>query len=207
MSYSIEYEKKAFVFDSISGEKNYLIYNTMADNNVSPRVPSPNFISYGWNYQAIKEICKLAGYCEGGMLKPKNRDCSPESYVKVWRKKIAEAKPFSEFRKEFPTAQFRVAVEKEQMKEFIDKKENEKSYEYEIINKFVSAGNAYMIQFIGNYLVEFQIRLENEKSFTKYFELEWVLKQKNLLYYHSMDEQMNGYIGKKIGNLKETLVC
>lgn len=116
MSYSIEYRRRVYYEeDGQSSERNYILLLEEGDNNVRDsdsgrRSRDWCFQAYGWNYSIIQDICKRAGYCEGGSLQPGGKWMSPENYLKRYRREIKNAKPFSEFIKEFHTREFVVTV-------------------------------------------------------------------------------------------------
>ena len=201
MSYSIEYQKKAYYFDAdpSSGlsEKNFFAYHLCADNNVEPRTPSPRLVEFGWNYSVIQEVCKLAGYCEGGTLKPKNRWTSPEAYIKAWRKVLAEAKPFCMFLSEFPQATLKLAVEPSKLDAFLFKNDPKEAYKRELIQKAIAEEKASTIQFCGNKIIEFRFLINSKESIEAYQSLRWALKDLDLIYYAGMSERFDGWPGVK----------
>jgi len=114
MSYTIEYNRKVYKEEATEENKNwetnYLVLIKQGDNNCyeanGQRVKSWDFISYGWNYSVIDEICRRAGACEGGCLKRAKGfrgtyNISPEDYLALYRDKIKKAKPITELLNDF----------------------------------------------------------------------------------------------------------
>ena len=92
MSYEIEYTKKAFKAHSDTyNDDVYFAFITTASNNVDPRTPRPMLVGIGMAWEIIQKVCVLASDCESGCLKPKNRRCSPESYIRRWREVLKTA--------------------------------------------------------------------------------------------------------------------
>lgn len=92
MSYEIEYTKKAYRAHSDTHNTDvFFAFCTIASNNVDPRIPRPFFIGIGHDWEIIQEVCQIAGDCESGCLKPHNRRCSPESYIRRWREVLRDA--------------------------------------------------------------------------------------------------------------------
>ena len=105
MSYTIQVNSAAFSLPEgsldlrgyVRHEKEFFWFVRIGDNNVSPFSPRWTFQKSGWNYEVVQEVCRQAGYCEGGMLKFGTRPESaqwitPEIYLADFREKAAAAK-------------------------------------------------------------------------------------------------------------------
>ena len=111
MSYTIEYNRAIYKDDKEwNGEFNYYLFIRQGDNNCyelnGQRVKNWEFITCGWAYNIIDEICKRAGSCEGGSLQRakgfRGSYCiTPEEYIALYRKEIKKAKPIKELFKDF----------------------------------------------------------------------------------------------------------
>lgn len=98
MSYEIEYSKRAFkAHDATYNDEVYFAFITTASNNVDPRVPSPMLIGTGMRWEIISKVCVMASSCESGCLKPNNRKCTPESYIRRWREVLKNAPSLEEY--------------------------------------------------------------------------------------------------------------
>ena len=97
MSYEIEHKKKVIVLEGRYSESDYFAMHEMASNNVRPRTWSWCFMGFGWKYSVIQEVCRVAGFCEGGSIVCYGKWITPENYIKSWRRAIKNAVPFEEF--------------------------------------------------------------------------------------------------------------
>ena len=97
MSYVIEKEKLVLHLpedlERPSNNPEYLAIAQRASNNIVPKDFGWEFIAYGKKHQVIQTICKPAGSCEGGGLKPNDKWTTPEEYIVQWREKIKYALP------------------------------------------------------------------------------------------------------------------
>jgi hypothetical protein len=105
MSHEIEYDRTCFVLPQGSTDftdmhgltkhprswNEYFLFIQQGCNNIHPRPRKWYLESYGANWTIIQRVCERAGSTEGGMLKPSNRDTTPENYLRRYRKVIAEA--------------------------------------------------------------------------------------------------------------------
>lgn len=83
MSYRIEYQYAAFPVDTTDGRR-FVIAVEGGDNNFyvgDRRSRSWAVCMLGSASQVLRAAVYYAGCCAGGSLKPKGRDCTPESYV------------------------------------------------------------------------------------------------------------------------------
>jgi hypothetical protein len=110
MSYTIEYNRKIYKEEDEKWEPNYTLLIKEGDNNVRDaktnlRVSNWELKGYGWNYEIIQEICKRAGYCEGGDLQRakgwNTENITPEEYLALYRKAIKQAKPIEKMFEDF----------------------------------------------------------------------------------------------------------
>lgn len=99
MSYRIEYQWAAF---RVAGaplslaEDRYIVAIEGGDNNVydtatNKRSRSWDACMVGTRAQTMRQAVYFAGACEGGSLKPRGRDCTPESYIRRIRRLLDEA--------------------------------------------------------------------------------------------------------------------
>lgn len=118
MSYEIEYSKRAFkAHDATYNDEVYFAFITTASNNVDPRVPSPMLIGIGMRWEIISKVCVMASSCESGCLKPNNRRCSPESYIRRWREVLKEAVPLENIR----GLRLKLTMKHDELKAYLDK--------------------------------------------------------------------------------------
>lgn len=127
MSYEIEYKRKAYIitndvkYGSVGNE--IIVFAQEGSNNVyevnwssgrQKRARSWHILSNGWEYSVIGDVCKRAGYCEGGSLTLSGRsNTTPEKYIKMYRNLLKNAKPLSEFFTDFNTKEFVINVKSE----------------------------------------------------------------------------------------------
>jgi len=108
MSYTIEYKRQALKmpkgtkiaegFGKIAHElweDEIFLFIKSGCNNVHPRPKTWHLHATGWNYSIIQTVCERAGSTEGGCIKMNGKDTTPENYIKLYRKVIAEAEIFS----------------------------------------------------------------------------------------------------------------
>ena len=110
MSHEIEYDRACFILPQGSTEfthmhglekhprpwNDYFLFIQQGCNNIHPRRRTWYLDSYGANWTIIQRVCERAGSTEGGMLKPGNRDTTPENYLKRYRSVIATAQPLTD---------------------------------------------------------------------------------------------------------------
>ncbi len=122
MSYEIEYQRIVFVKDPELplddwDNKLYAFVEQGSSNcyeaDTNRRSRSWSLIVAGAPYQIVREICSRAGYTEGGSLTLRGRRTSPESYLKLWRKCIANAVPVTELRQRTSITRARLVLHKE----------------------------------------------------------------------------------------------
>jgi len=104
MSHTIEYGRKAFYLPKGTNipegfgqsahelwENEIFLFIQSGCNNVYPRPRSWHLTASGWNYTVIREVCERAGSTEGGCIQFVSGWTTPENYIKMYRKVIAEA--------------------------------------------------------------------------------------------------------------------
>jgi hypothetical protein len=101
MSYRIEYQWASFVLDATVApglpEPRYVIAIEAGSNNLTEtdrlgrerRVRDWEIGMIGTKRQVLRQATRFASECEGGMLKPRGRSCSPESYIRRIRRLLA----------------------------------------------------------------------------------------------------------------------
>lgn len=99
MSYTIEYQWGAFRIaagEIGAAEDRYVVAIENGSNNCydhsgrnARRARSWSACMIGTAEQVLMQAVSFAGDCEGGMLKPGGRDCSPESYIRRIRRLLA----------------------------------------------------------------------------------------------------------------------
>ena len=146
MSYEIEYKREAYYLENEQNkfnEKDFIVFVQEGSNNCyeiswsgrQKRERSWKIIQKGWEYSIIQEICYRSGFCEGGSLKLNGRDVTPESYLKLYRKLLKSAKPFSEFNKDFLTKEFVINVKNnlsDYEKDLLKELENNKKFKKDV---------------------------------------------------------------------------
>ncbi|MES2331212.1 MAG: hypothetical protein V4539_16525 [Bacteroidota bacterium] len=108
MSYTIEYERKVFVLaegikvpagfgriEHARHQNDYFLFIKEGCNNIDPRPEEWTLSAWGWNYEIIAKVCARAAWTESGCLKMTNGNTTPEAYLKMYRKEIEDASPFS----------------------------------------------------------------------------------------------------------------
>ena len=136
MSYEIEYSKHAYYVTDQWNDRNYLAFVKLCCNNVSPRIPRPNYFRHGRGWEVIGEACRVGASVESGCWKPKNQWIKPEEYIGQWRTTLQRARPLSEFTAKYPCARFRIAVIKKKLEPYLEtkpEKDNDINY-YETCN-------------------------------------------------------------------------
>lgn len=117
MSYELEYKRESYFLEDgkYKDEKDFVVFVQEGSNNdydctTGKRSRTWHLVEHGWNYSVIQEICKRAGYCEGGGLTLRGKHTSPENYLRIYRKLLKNSKPFREFNKDFYLKQFTINV-------------------------------------------------------------------------------------------------
>jgi len=116
MSYEIEYSKHAFKAKDRYGNDVFFTYVMTCSNNVDPRTPRPFFVGIGQGWEIIRKVCVLAGECESGCIRPKNRGCSPESYIRRWREILRDAPSL-----ETTNLRLKLTMKHEELEHYLDK--------------------------------------------------------------------------------------
>lgn len=98
MSYEIIYQYKCFVESQPEihgGELKFVLAVEAGSNNCydhgNHRSRSWQVMALGNHDEVLRQILRWASSCEGGMLKPGNKDSTPEAFIKKVRKLLAEA--------------------------------------------------------------------------------------------------------------------
>ena len=192
MSYEIEYSKHAF-FVPPSIEKVFLTYVKTCSNNVDPRTPHPRLFKAGHAYEVIGEACRVGASVESGCWKPRNRWITPEVYIRSWRRKLTEARPFEEFVRENPCAQIDVAVRKDVFQTYKDTppaNPNPAGYRKNRINDLIiDVARHGLIEnehFFDQTLIVFKFSLRNYQDVVKAVELTGLLKEEELLFWQAL---------------------
>ena len=120
MSYEIEYQKKAYKAQNSYGDEVYFTFIMTSSNNIDPRTPRPMFFANGQGYEIIQQACKFAARCESGILKPNNRDCSPESYIRRWRQVLKDATPLEQFASNNPFFGLKLTMNKDVLRTYLE---------------------------------------------------------------------------------------
>jgi len=179
MSYTIEYDRVCFAEPEATegmatGQKNLYLFIQDGCNNVTPRFGNWRLASHGWNYCVIGEVCKRAGDTEGGMIKPNNRNTSPESYLKMYRKVIADAIPLTKenLQQRMGLSGFRLSyIEKPTL-------DNASKYIKEKFEKLVAAGWRRSTEWSNKYYV-YSRPFVTMDDFTAFIDSTWAVSQVN----------------------------
>ena len=82
----------------------FLVAELGGDNNVrcartGKRARSWSATAIGQEWEVIGEACRFAASCSGGMTKLRGRATKPESYIRAYRKALANAATMAEARR------------------------------------------------------------------------------------------------------------
>ena len=183
MSYEIEKGKVAFIDrDNDSYEPYYFCYNYLASNNVRPRIFEPHFIGYNWKPFIIEKICKLAGYCETGSLKPYNKWIKPENYIKSWRNVLQNPMPIKELNS---NAHFRIALTEENFKKIKELMKTEKGYRMDKLKELFGKYDYKREWFVSDYIIVFNVPIKSAKNIQHYKDFQY-LTEYNALYFKGL---------------------
>ncbi len=97
MSYEIIYQYHVFKVDSSQAgdqEPRYVVAVEMGSNNCyvgNKRSRSWNVLAVGTHIEVLRQVVRMASSCEGGMLKPGGKDCTPEALISKFRRLLALA--------------------------------------------------------------------------------------------------------------------
>lgn len=98
MSYTIIYQYSVFTesrSDVDNGETKYVVAIEAGSNNCydhrNRRARSWQVMALGNHDEVMRQAVNWASSCEGGMLKPGNKDTTPELFIKKIRRLLAEA--------------------------------------------------------------------------------------------------------------------
>lgn len=94
MSYRIEYQYATLRFEHPDGRERYIVaveggYNNLYEHNSSRRVRDWGVGMLGTEHQVIAQAVRFGAGCERGELRPGNRDCTPQAYIRRIRKQLA----------------------------------------------------------------------------------------------------------------------
>lgn len=157
MGYELEYKRGIFKIPKGENriEDNYFWIIQEGSNNCfelnGKRARNWYFMGYGWKYQIIQEVCKRAGYTEGGSITLNGRNTTPENYLKLYRKQIKQSEPIENL--------FKLGF-----KAIITIKKDLREYEKELLKEIKTDKDFYEND-------EFEIELnsmDNLKKFLKY---------------------------------------
>jgi hypothetical protein len=205
MSYEIEYSKHAFFVPDPTFEKSFFTYVKTSSNNVDPRTPNPRLFKAGQEYEIIGEACRVGAMVESGCWKPRNRWSSPEAYIKSWRLKLKEARPFEEFAREHPIAEIEIAVVKEAFQTYLDTPLTNADWtnaplgddKRKLITRNLSFNKERIQELTGQVIKEdrpffnerlllFKINLRTYQDVVKAVELTALIKDVSLLYWQAL---------------------
>ncbi|MBE3144545.1 MAG: hypothetical protein IMZ61_11570 [Planctomycetes bacterium] len=189
MSYEIEYSKHAFFIPAPTFEKAFFTYVKTASNNVDPRTPNPRLFKAGYAYEVIGEACRVGASVESGCWKPRNRWSSPEAYIKSWRLKLKEARPFEEFVREHPCAEIEIAVVKDAFQTYLDTPPanvNPAGWTKERIQELIGQAVKEDRPFFNEKLLLFKINLRTYQDVKNAAELTALIKDVGLLYWQAL---------------------
>lgn len=98
MSYEIIYQTKVMTerHESVDGGETKFVYCIEAGSNNcydsrNRRSRSWQVIALGSFDEVLRQMVKMSGSCEGGMLKPGGRDATPEAFIKRVRSLLNKA--------------------------------------------------------------------------------------------------------------------
>jgi hypothetical protein len=86
--------KRAAAFKTAAGNIIYVLFEETYEKNCYPHTPRWSCVFFGSIEQALKRIFLSAASCEGGMLKGKGGDITPEAYIAGWMKELTAPAPF-----------------------------------------------------------------------------------------------------------------
>ena len=89
MGSTITTGKLASAFMDAKNEVWYALYEETYEKNCHPHRPRWNCIYFGQLAGALKQIFRYASACEGGMLRARNGDIKPESYITAWLNELS----------------------------------------------------------------------------------------------------------------------
>lgn len=192
MSYTIEYGSSIWKIPkeiAKSMEDHYMVIMTYGDNNVfeaswgrgrGRRARGTYITDIGWSYSVIQEICKNAGYCEGGSLQLNGKHTTPEAYIKRYRHLMADAK---DIRTLFDMGGFRVSFQ-------VNKDDDLENWQKEVKEKFkeyiTQEPNHYRPEEKEDYVRSFHIK--DVDSFNKFLELRKLCIYKGGVYVENEDD-------------------
>lgn len=132
MSYTIEYSRKAFYLPKGTAipegygksahelwEDEIFLFVKAGCNNVYPRPKTWGLVCFGWNFSVVAEVCKMAGYTEGGSIKLNGKDTTPENYLSLYRKTLAQKEELTvENLKAWGVSHFELAIGPKELAEY-----------------------------------------------------------------------------------------
>lgn len=181
MSYEIEYEKKAYRATNKHGEEVFFAFVTTCSNNVDPRTPRPHLIGIGRRWEIIQKVCGIAGDCESGCWKPKNRMVSPESYIRRWRKVLSEAAPSLE---RMTNLRLKLTMKHQELVTYLASTPdiaNPDKYRWERINELLKDRHWDVHKWYDEGQVAVEFPIKSYEDIEKTLELESHLKEVSLL--------------------------
>lgn len=89
MSSTFTVGKLAAAVPIADGQAYYILFEQTYESNVSPRTPRWSCIYFGTVAGALRQIFGRASSAEGGMLRNRADNLTPESYVASWVKQLA----------------------------------------------------------------------------------------------------------------------
>lgn len=184
MSYEIEYSKRAFkAHDATYNDEVYFAFITTASNNVDPRVPRPMLIGIGQGWEIIKKVCVLSSSCESGCLKPNNRSCTPESYIRRWREVLKNAPSLEELLNHTRLS-LELTVKQDELKAYLANtptNPNPDKYQWDRIKGLLGTLPLTDGTWFNEKHTEIEIPVKSYEDIERAVELEHLLKEQHLL--------------------------
>lgn len=89
MGSTVSTDKKVAAFKTPQGRVAYILFEETYEKNTYPHTPKWSCTGIGYLDEVLKQIFWFAASTEGGMLKGKYGDTTPEAYVTAWLKCLA----------------------------------------------------------------------------------------------------------------------
>jgi hypothetical protein len=187
MSYEIEYTKKAYRAHSDTyNDDVYFTYVTHASNNVDPRTPHPMLVGIGMGWEIIQKVCVLASDCESGCLKPNNRSCSPESYIRRWREVLKAAPSLESFIADHRNLRLKLTMKRHELETYLDEANvptnpNPDKWRWDRVKELLKPCPVTFIRWFDEEHTYVEIPVKSYEDIKRAVELESHLKEVNLL--------------------------
>lgn len=89
MGSTVSTDKKVSAFTTPQGRTAYILFEETYEKNCYPHDPKWSCVGFGYLEDVLKMIFWIASSTEGGMLKGKSGDTTPEAYATAWLKCLA----------------------------------------------------------------------------------------------------------------------